>query len=334
VRTGVLRGSDRKWVGWYVRSARFRSSGVYRLAQVGALLVCCALAPRVCAQRPERIATLRLDADATCVSLEGLRARIVAPAWHLADASEAGAQLALGASVLRESEGGLLVRLEVQRPGQRKAQRALAAQSCEASLDALALLVQMTLDAADVPARARAREPRWHRLDTVLVGASFGLASGAAPTLQPGLGVFAALGLLGRGFARPWLQLEWAHAWSNGHASEAGQADFALDGGQALLCPIAWGHARFAAHGCGAFELARLRARGYDTFEPRAHSRVWASVGAGLLVRVGLWKLDWQLSGALVHPLSRDQFSFAPDVFFSVPSWRWQLKFGVGVRFL
>jgi hypothetical protein len=71
-----------------------------------------------------------------------------------------------------------------------------------------------------------------------------------------------------------------------------------------------------------------------DTFEPRSQTRVWASAGAGLLVRVPVWKLDLQVGCVLLHPLSRDQFSFAPDVFFAVPAWRWQLKFGVGVRFL
>jgi hypothetical protein len=47
-----------------------------------------------------------------------------------------------------------------------------------------------------------------------------------------------------------------------------------------------------------------------------------------------VWKLDLQVGGALLHPLSRDQFSFVPDVFFAVPAWRWQLKVGVGVRFM
>lgn len=336
----VLRGSSEASMrdGWYVRLARFGSSGVWRsLARLAALMLCCALAPVVGAQPGARTVTLRLDAESSCVAIGELRDRIAAPTWHVVEGSASGAELALAASVLREP-GGLLVRLQVQWLNGRDAERTVAAQSCEASLDALALLVQMTLDAAErapqeSPRDVEEREP-WHRVTGWLVGASFSLGTGAAPELQPGLGVLAGLGLRGVGPIHPWLQLELAHAWSNGHVLSAGRADFALDGGQLLLCPIAWSHALFAAHGCGVMELARLRARGYDTFEPRLQTRVWASAGAGLLLRVPVWKLDLQVGGALLHPLSRDQFSFAPDVFFAVPAWRWQLKVGVGVRFL
>jgi hypothetical protein len=323
---------------WYVRLARFGSSGVWRtLVRLAALMLCCVLGPRVSAQPAERTVALRLDADRDCVAIGELRSRIAAPTWHVVEVSAPGAELVLSASVLRQPDG-LLVRLQVRWPDGRDAERSVAAQSCEASLDALALLVQMTLDAAERAPEQAARdvdeyEP-WHRVSSIAAGASFGLGTGAAPELQPGLGVFVALGLRGVGVIRPWLQIELAHAWSNGHALSAGRADFALDGGQVLLCPIAWSHALFAAHGCGAFELSRLRARGYDTFEPRSQTRVWASAGAGLLVRVPVWKLDLQVGGALLHPLSRDQFSFAPDVFFAVPAWRWQLKVGVGVRFM
>jgi hypothetical protein len=324
--------------GWYVRLARFGSSSVWRsLTRLAALTLCCLFPPTVSAQPDARKVTLRLDADSDCVASAALRSRIAAPTWHVLESSAERAELALTASVLRQSDG-LLVRLQVQWPDGRDAERSVAAQSCEASLDALALLVQMTLDAAQRAPEQAAREVEdyqpWQRVSGVVVGAGFGVGTGTAPELQPGLGVFAGLGLRGVGVMRPWLQLELAHAWSNGHAQSAGRADFALDGGQALLCPVAWSHALFAAHGCGAFELARLHARGYDTFEPRTQKRVWASAGAGLLVRVPMWKLDLQVGGLLLHPLSRDQFSFAPDVFFAVPAWRWQLKVGVGVRFL
>ena len=320
--------------GWYVRLARFGSSSVWRsLTRLAALMLCCVLALRVSAQAGARTVTLRLDADSDCVAMEQLRSRIANSTWQVVELSESGAALALTASVLREREG-LLVRLQVQWPDGRDAERSVAAQSCEASLDALALLVQMTLDAAEPVARDVEEEKPWQRVSSVSAGASLSIGTGAAPELQPALGVFGGLGLRGVGVLRPWLQIELAHAWSNGHALSAGRADFALDGGQLLVCPLAWSHALFAAYGCGAFELARLRARGYDTFEPRSQTRIWTSVGAGLLVRMPVWKLDLQVGGLLLHPLTRDQFSFAPDVFFAVPAWRWQLKVGVGVRFL
>jgi hypothetical protein len=175
----------------------------------------------------------------------------------------------------------------------------------------------------------------WQSVTQVVLGANLGLATGAAPALQPALGVFVAVGLHGLSALQPWFQLEFAHAWLSGVSVAAGRADFVLDGGQALLCPIAWRRALFAAHGCGVVELARLQARGYDSYAPRTQSRAWASLGAGLLLRVlPVSRLELQLAAALLHPLWRDQFSFAPDVFYSVPSWRWQLKVGVAVHFL
>jgi hypothetical protein len=422
--------------------------------RLGVLIMCCALTlPAAADPAVPRAVALRLEADPQCVSVEQLRRRVAAPTWRWSDDAEAGAQLALAASVLRQPDGGLSVELQVRWPDGRSAERSVAAGSCEASLHALALLVQMTLDAAQRPreqapagtrprpsvatppkastprssqahsgdrpgvvltsvgastpsvapvnsearpgvvptsvgdstpsvapvnSEARRRiaptsvvptnveptsrvpatgaeldetvtqgvaaaavggEPnadgteRWSSVSDVAAGASLGLGAGAAPGLQPGVGVFAALGLRGIGMLRPWLQLELAHAWSNA-SLPAGRADFALDGGQLLLCPIAWSSAYLAAHGCGAFELAQLRARGYDTYAPRSQARAWASAGAGLLVRAPVWKLELQLGALLLHPLWRDQFSFAPDVFYAVPAWRWQLKLGLGVRFL
>lgn len=295
-------------------------------------MVCCLIPSPVSAQR---VATLRLDGGAACVSVDRWRDRISAPGWQLVEGSQDGAQLALAASVSPEQDESLMVRLRVRWPDQREAERSVAAHSCEAALDALALFTQMTLDAAahEPVQQAAAHEP-WYALTAGWAGVSVAVSSGAAPDAQPGLGLFAGLDMRGAGLFQPRLQLELAHAWSNGHAEPAGQADFALDVGQLALCPITWRHPLLGAHGCGVIELGRLRARGYDTFEPRAYTRSWMSAGLGLLLSVPLWKLELQVAGALLHPLTRDQFAFAPEVFFSVPLWRWQLKVGVGVRFL
>lgn len=417
-----------------MRLARLGSSGLCRTRRwsVRAWLLCSLLvvAPSAdAAPPPTGVVVLRLIADADCVSEQQLRSRVASLRVRIVEASERNAQLALVAHVVPQASGGLLVTLHVDWPDGRHAERSVAASSCEASLDALALLVQMTLDAVAAPAvrqasagrpARRAPEPAtspaqdpeaaatpaavparaagakraaasggaakrsdaragnaavgrvgngvarragsdlagrvgsdavggaggegasaggglpgvWQRVSGAVAGASFGVGSGAAPELQAAVGLFAGLGLRGVGLLRPWLQIALSHAWARGISLAAGRADFTLSGGQLLLCPAGWSTAYVAAHGCGAFELASLRARGYDTYAPRAQVVSWASAGVGLLVRASIWKLELQLDGSLLHPLRRDQFSFAPDVFFSVPAWRWQLKVGVGVRFL
>jgi hypothetical protein len=191
------------------------------------------------------------------------------------------------------------------------------------------------LDAGEPRAAGASAEGSWAQPSDLVLGAQLGLGAGAAPALQPAVGVYVALGLRGSGVLRPLMQLELAHAWRNAVSADHGRANFSLDGAALLLCPVGWRAASFAAHGCGAFELARLAATGYDTYAPRRQVRAWASLGAGLLLSASLGpRLQLQLGAALLHPWWRDQFSFAPDVFYSVPSWRWQLKVGLAVRFL
>jgi hypothetical protein len=299
------------------------------------------------AAEPQR-AELVVDADDTCVSAEVLRARAATNAWRWLERPEQQAELSLAASVRAQTDGSLQVALQIRWRDGHIAQRTLAAQSCDAALDALALLVRMTLDAAErsaqpapaqpVSADAADADPEravWSEPTQLVLGAQLGLGTGAAPGRQPSLGAYAALELRGVGVLRPRLQVELSHAWHSGVSVMGARADFALDGGQMLACPVGMGGSVFAAHGCAAFELARLQARGHDTYDPRSRVRAWASAGVGLLVHARpVSLLELQLGASLLHPLWRDQFSFAPDVFYSVPDWRWQLKLGLAVRFL
>lgn len=292
-----------------------------------------------------RAAALAVDADASCIDAVVLRGRVASKDWRWIGPAEERAALSLVAIVRAQGVGSseLMVRLQLRWPDGRSAQRTLAAHSCEAALDALALLIQMTLDAenrprepAVGPGQDAAGAPESSSfVERVALGVSVGLGTAAAPALQPGLGVYAALGLQGSGLVQPWLQLEFLQAWRSGIAVADGSADFALTGGQLLACPVGVRSAGLAAHGCGAFELARLWARGADVYEPRAVARAWASAGLGVLLHaMPVSWLELQLGAALLRPLWRDQFSFAPDVFYAVPAWRWQIKLGLGVCFL
>lgn len=342
--------------GCYVGSAR-RCSSVVSRARLVALrvVVSCALfsvswfAHTSTAGADPRTAELALEPDAGCASVEALRARISAHGWRWVSAPAEQAELRLLASVRAHAEHALQVSLRVRWRDGREAQRALAAQSCEAAVDALVLLIQMTLDAAeraqaqpmlvdeaeedpDEPAAERAS---WATVTQVALGANVGLGAGPAPTLQPGVGGYAALDLRGFGWLRPRFLLELSHAWRSGVATGSGTADFALDGGQVSVCPLGLRGLAFAALGCGTFELGRLTARGYDSYEPRTQTRAWASAGLGaLLLGRPMSRVELQLGAALSRPLWRDQFSFAPEVFYAVPAWRWQIKLGLAVLFL
>jgi hypothetical protein len=178
-------------------------------------------------------------------------------------------------------------------------------------------------------------EESWFALTQLALGLSTGLGAAAAPVLQPGFGAYTALELRGFGLLSPRLQLEFLHAWRSGIAIAGGRADFAWTGGQVLVCPVGARVGALAAHGCGTFELGRLFAQGHDVYEPRGAARAWASAGLGVLLHVRpVSRLELQLGAALSRPLWRDQFSFAPDVFYAVPAWRWQIKLGLAVCFL
>lgn len=174
----------------------------------------------------------------------------------------------------------------------------------------------------------------WLAVTHVAVGGRAALGNATAPRLQPGLGLYSALALRGVGWLRPLLQLELSHARSSGVAAEGGRADFTWDGGQLSLCPVGVRWRALAGHGCGALELGRISARGYDTYGPRAQRRPWLALGASLLLTAALWeRIEVQLGFGLLGPIWRDQFAFAPQVFFTVPSLRFQLHLGLGVRF-
>ena len=318
-------------------------------------MVCCVLCVWIwlarvarAADASPRAAELVVEADASCIQADVLRGRVASNGWRWVAQAEP-AELSLTASVRAQgaTAGELAVALQLHWSDGRTAERTLAAQSCEAALDALALLIQMTLDAENRPRESSGAgsdgnrddgdgEPEsWTEVTQLALGVSAGVGAAAAPKLQPGLGVYAALEISGFGLIQPRLQLELSHAWRSGIAVAGGTADFALTGGQLLVCPVAVRAATLAAHGCGTFELARLSAQGHDIYEPRSQARPWASAGLGVLLHARpVPKLELQLAAALSRPLWRDQFSFAPDVFYAVPAWRWQIKLGLAVCFL
>jgi hypothetical protein len=196
-------------------------------------------------------------------------------------------------------------------------------------------MIQMTLEGVQSAAGDDGPRTHWAAVTQVVVGANVGLGAAPAPELQPALGGYAALELHGVSWMRPRLQLDLSHAWRSGFAAGGGTADFALDGGQLSVCPVGVRALGFAAHGCATFELARLVAHGRESYEPRTQRRAWASAGLGLLLQARpVSRLEVQLGAALARPLWRDQFSFAPDVFYAVPAWRWQIKLGLAVCFL
>ncbi|HET8935875.1 MAG TPA: hypothetical protein VFN67_20650 [Polyangiales bacterium] len=326
--------------------ARCGSSVVSRSRQrplrVAVLCALLWLAPLACragsADVSPRDAELVVDADASCIRADVLRERVTANAWRWVEGSPEQAELRLAATVrpVSDTGSGLEVTLQLHRPDGRTAERTLAAQSCEAALDALALLIQMTLDAESrSPELALGERESWSRVSQLALGVSVGVGAAAAPALQPGLAAYAAVDLQGFGLTRPRLQLELSHAWRSGIVATGGKADFALTGGQLLVCPVGVRAATLAAHGCGTLELAWLSAQGRDAYEPRAQAHAWASAGLAVLMQVRpVPKLELQLGAGLARPLWRDQFSFAPNVFYAVPAWRWQIKLGLAVCFL
>jgi hypothetical protein len=172
------------------------------------------------------------------------------------------------------------------------------------------------------------------RVERFSVGLVAQLVGGAAPQLMPGFGAFA---LMLFGGSAPWsvlLQLEATHAFSAELSELGGHAKFQLDIARLDACPLGLPLGPLWARACLAGALGRLAARGDDTYSPASSARLWASLGALLLMTLELGsQIEIQTSAALYAPLRRDAYAFRPDVFYEAALLGLDLRLGVGLRF-
>jgi hypothetical protein len=166
-------------------------------------------------------------------------------------------------------------------------------------------------------------------------GAAGTLLWGPAPEVMTGVSIFGSLRWSRDSVISPALQLRASHFWTFGYAAPGGVANFSLDTGTLLLCPIWLQEHRVSVQLCATGEGGRLTARGTQTQKAATQSRPYFALGASAAAEVELMRsiaITVFANGAA--PLLRDSFQFRPEVFYEVPVLVLTAGTGLSVRFL
>ena len=166
-------------------------------------------------------------------------------------------------------------------------------------------------------------------------GAAASLIRGPAPTIMPGVSVFGSLRWNRDSVISPALQLRASHFWMAGYAAAGGVANFSLDSGTVLLCPVWLQEHRVSVQLCATAEAGRLLVRGTQTLNGATRARPYVAIGASAAIDIdfgrGVTFISFANGGA---PLMRDSFQFRPAVFYEVPMVVLTAGAGLAVRFL
>ena len=315
---------------------------------------------------PSARGALSVEAPEHCATRDAIVARVAERSQRIELVNED--PLVLRAVVQESTRNLVSAELHVTWPDGRTSLRRLNAPSCAEALDALALLITLTLDpsAALTPAEVEEKpviaeappatenespesapqpqagpEPESEPSPTsepfALSHVAFGLAAhgalGVAPHAMPGIGASALIAFRGHGLWTPLLQVRVTHAWASA-TEAAGTADFQLDRADLVACVIGLRSEVLAARACIAGAIGRLQASGSETYDPNNHARLWLSAGGELLLSVELFgPLQLQAGAGLAVPLRRDRFAFAPRVFHRVAAAVPYGHLGLAVRF-
>lgn len=166
-------------------------------------------------------------------------------------------------------------------------------------------------------------------------GAAASLLWGPAPNVMPGVSIFATFRWNRDSVISPAVQLRASHFWSFGYVAPGGVANFALDSGTVVLCPVWLQEHRLSVQLCATGEAGRLLARGTETLNGKTKARPYVALGASVAVEIEFARgiaLTTFANGAA--PLMRDSFQFLPAVFYEVPVVVLTAGAGVAVRFL
>jgi hypothetical protein len=280
--------------------------------------------------------------------------------------TSAAATHSLLASLRAVSDGSIAAELVVLNSGGRRSLRRLTAPSCAEAVEALALVIAITLDPASVTegeahstearsdrgtskrsadaaksdaARAGEQETRAAISESDGAsearvewqgGAAVVAVLGPAPSLMPGLALALGVAWEQASLWSPALRLTAAHHWLSGVSESNGSADFQLDSGSLELCPLRLGVRRIGVRACANAQAGRLFARGTRTFSPRSRSRPFVVLGASTLLSISLpARISANAGISAGRTLVQDDFAFAPEVFYRVP-WL-SLGFGLGL---
>ena len=306
-------------------------------------------------------ARLRIDyqADPTCPSREELMRQVQARTNQAQWAGETESAWKFTVRVSLEP-GRARAELAGRDPFGSSFQRTLVGRDCDEVVEALGLILALTVDSraridrADslaapspsppqvAPASTQPSEPpsppvvgsappsqssRW-----ALGGGVHALmALGIAPAAMPGVEVFIDTTRVGEKGWRPSFRVSGRRAQAGGMHVAGGEISFTLMVAGLEACPTTVGLSRLlAVYPCAYGEWGTLRAAGYQVAQPRSVSRMWLSLGPALrgdLVLAPRLRLETRI--ALDLPLGRGRFWFLPRMVHEVAPVG--LRWGVGL---
>ncbi len=327
------------------------------------------LGPALAYADSEIHARLELVAPADCATLSELEQRVAIRSDRIRFVEEPERVRALRAEIKPIDERTVAATLNVVEPDGRRSARRILTHTCDEALDALALVVAVTLDpnsafSAPVPPRettsaplpstpapstsqsvapppppSASPPPNAPTLWLPSAGISFEGIYGPPPGVLPGGSVYLRLDWERHAPISPSFVLTGSHFQRDGyHAKGGGVADFALDQLKLEACPLrqllAKGQRLTQAmvHYCAMGTGGILRAGGVQSYDPRTRRRPWWVLGGSAVLTVRPTDiLDIIATVSLGYPLIRDKFRFNPPNFYEVKGISLTSALGVGL---
>lgn len=184
--------------------------------------------------------------------------------------------------------------------------------------------VPSTAKPADAPAAATKRE-----LGATLAGQT---VFGAAPSVMPGLALYAMAALERDGPWSPALLLGATHVWRSNLAQSGGAASFTLDAASVDACPLRLRLSSLVVRPCASALFGRLASQGSNTGreQPGSAARPFGAAGAVLTASFGSPLVVSTRLGVGVT-LLRDSYEFATNVFYRAAPLTISVSLGVGL---
>lgn len=310
---------------------------------------------------PPDVVAARLEVQALpdCATREALVARIAARSSRIHWAADAAGPT-LRAAIVHAPPKGAVAELVIVQPDGSTSSRRLSAPSCEEAIDALALVITLTLDPlsalADHAAAPAVSEPPAPPPslppDAGVTAAApsppsppapararfgMGVAAqaifGPAPDVLPGIAVYAVAALDRDALWSPAVVLLGTHAWIADLVAPGGTAAFTLDAASLDACALRLRLSVVEARACAGGLVGRLAASGSDTYAPASSARPFAAVGGAALFTAGIGSvLEASARVGVGASLVRDAFAFTPLVFYRTAAVAVAPSLGLGVR--
>jgi hypothetical protein len=309
------------------------------------------------------VSTVRLDlqAKSDCASRDEIIAGVAARSARIRFLDDGAYAARVAFTVPRP--GSVIAEMVLAATGENPEPRRVTARSCAEAVEAVALVIAVTLDptsaASSLPrnppaesiARLAERPPLPPQPAATVAGASapsgdalptrlahFVLYAmgqslfGPAPTMMPGVSLYAFAGTDRKSVWSPAVALGLAHAWKNDLSEPGGKASFAVDAASLDLCPMTVRASVLTAYPCASGMIGWTSSSGSDTEAPASSTRPFVTVGGAIVVSAELGKrlsLSARL-GTGVTPI-RDSYDFGGSSFHRAGLFTTSASLGIGV---